>query len=212
MLSHGWNEHRLPPSRRGLLPHPHPIDKHKAQCISTFVLVTCHMRLVVALPRTSTMPALVSSPDSSCASSSAALFCFSGGTAIFADTAVSHRSSAFFYSHKKEFRLASSLHCCFSLHLPMGIVVGKGAGYFDDAESPTIDASDADCACFADCGSEENEREYDGYDALFASLHHLRSRARCARIPAHFSMPSEQRGEMTCPVFRHFSVTVDGQT
>ena len=40
----------------------------------------------------------------------------------------------------------------------MGIVVGKGAGYFDDAESPTIDASDADCACFADCGSEENEK------------------------------------------------------
>ena len=37
----------------------------------------------------------------------------------------------------------------------MGIVVGKGAGYFDDAESPKIDASDADCACFEDCGSEE---------------------------------------------------------
>ena len=75
----------------------------------------------------------------------------------------------------------------------MGIVVGKGAGYFDDAESPTIDASDAECACFADCGSEENEREYDGYDALFASLHHLRSRARGAlhsRI-LHVSIPCD---------------------
>ena len=78
-------------------------------------------------------------------------FLLLGGTAIFADTAVSHRSSAFLFSQKRV-RLASSLHCCFSLHLPMGIVVGKGAGYFDDAESPTIDVPDAACACFADCG------------------------------------------------------------
>ena len=45
-----------------------------------FYFCACHMRLVVhvALPRTSTMPVLASLPDSSCASSSAALFCFSG--------------------------------------------------------------------------------------------------------------------------------------
>ena len=37
-------------------------------------------------------------------------FLLLGGTAIFADTAVSHRSSAFFYSHKKLFVLAHH-HC-----------------------------------------------------------------------------------------------------
>ena len=104
MLSHGWNEHRLPPSRRGLLPHPRPIDKHKALlllCLShaarcsivanfddagTGLLARFFMCIVVRCS-----------------------FLLLGGTAIFANTAVSHRSSAFFILTKKSFVLHH--HC-----------------------------------------------------------------------------------------------------
>ena len=103
ILSHGCNEHRLPPSRRGLLPHPRPIDKHKAL-------------LLLCLSHAARCSIVANFDDAGTGLITRFFMCIVvrcsflllGGTAIFANTAVSHRSSAFFYSHKKEFRLASS--------------------------------------------------------------------------------------------------------
>ena len=123
------------------------IDKH----MHFFLLLcwsycACQMRPVVALTRTSTMPALASLLHRRP--------CFSGSTAIFADTAGSHRSpSAFFYSQTKSEKRSSACHCSTSLFTYQWELQWVRAPGYEEApvaESPTMNASDADCACFSD--------------------------------------------------------------